>query len=190
MITTGVTILGWVTSSGHGYHAGVVALIPVLVFFSMGILGIKELRSLSWEVLLLMGGGLCLGTAISRSGLAEWMVGLLPVEGVSVYALMVVFGTLACIMSSVMSNTATANLVMPIILGLSPEAHVPLLVATAFCCSMAMPLPVSTPPNAMAFSVEKLSVADMFKPGVIITTIGVILAFTTGYWWWKVVGLV
>ena len=57
-----------------------------------------------------------MGTAISRSGLAEWMVGLLPVEGVSVYVLMVVFGTLACIMSSVMSNTASAAMMLAIVI--------------------------------------------------------------------------
>ena len=162
---------------------------PVLVFFAVGILNVKDLRSLSWDVLLLMGGGLCLGTAISRSGLAEWLIGLLPVSGVPVYWLMVAFGSLACIMSSVMSNTATANLIMPIILGLSVEPMSPMLIGTAFACSLAMPLPVSTPPNAMAFSSGQIAVGDMVKPGLLLTIVGVALAFTTGYWWWRLVGL-
>lgn len=187
--TTAVTVLGWMTSSLHGFTSGTVALIPVLVFFGAGILKSKDLRSLSWDVLLLMGGGLCLGTAIAQSGLAEWMIALLPVEGVSVYWLMVIFGVVACIMSSVMSNTATANLVMPIILGLSVEPLSPILIGTAFACSLAMPLPVSTPPNAMAFSSGQIAVGDMVKPGLLLTVVGVVLAFTTGYWWWQAVGL-
>ena len=93
-------------------------------------------------------------------------------------------------MSSVMSNTATANLIMPIILGLSVDSLSPMLIGTAFACSLAMPLPVSTPPNAMAFSSGEITVGDMVKPGLLLTVVGVILAFTTGYWWWSVVGLV
>lgn len=189
LITTAVTVAGWMTTALHGYSTGTVALIPVLVFFSTKILTVKELRSLSWDVLLLMGGGLCLGTAIAKSGLADWLVALLPVEGVSVYWLMVVFGTVACIMSSVMSNTATANLIMPIILGLQVEPMSPMLIGTAFACSLAMPLPVSTPPNAMAFSSGQIGVTDMVKPGLLLTVIGVVLAFTTGYWWWELVGI-
>ena len=189
LVTTGITVLGWMTSGLHGFSSGTVALIPVLVFFSSGILKVPDLRGLSWEVLLLMGGGLCLGTAIATSGLADWLVAQLPVEGVSTYMLMVLFGTVACVMSSVMSNTATANLIMPIILGLSVDPVSPILIGTAFACSMAMPLPVSTPPNAMAFSSGQISVNDMVKPGLILTGIGVALAFTIGYWWWGIVGL-
>ena len=187
--TTIVTVLGWLLSGWHGHSSGTVALIPVLVFFATGILKVADLRGLSWDVLLLMGGGLCLGTAISQSGLADWLIALLPVDGVPAFWLMVVFGTVACIMSSVMSNTATANLIMPIILGLHIESLSPLLIGTAFACSLAMPLPVSTPPNAMAFSSGQITVSDMVKPGLILTVVGVVLAFTTGYWWWDFVGL-
>ena len=78
---------------------------------------------------------------------------------------------------------------MPIILGLSIEPLSPMLIGTAFACSLAMPLPVSTPPNAMAFSSGQISVADMVKPGVLLTAFGVALVFTSGYWWWTFVGL-
>lgn len=187
--TTLVTVTGWMTSSIHGFTSGTVAILPILVFFSTGILAVNDLRSLSWDVLLLMGGGLCLGTAISQSGLASWLVAQLPVAGVPVFWLMVTFGCVACFMSSVMSNTATANLIMPIVLGLDVPSLSPLLIGTAFACSLAMPLPVSTPPNAMAFSSGQLTVADMMKPGIVLTIVGVVLAFTTGYWWWNFVGL-
>ncbi len=184
-----LTAVGWMTTTVHGHTAGTVAMIPMLAFFATGILDTADLRGLSWEVLLMMGGGLCLGSAISLSGLADWLVGLIPLEGVSVFWLTVIFGSVACLMSSLVSNTATANLVLPIILGLNMDSLSPMMIGTAFGCSLAMPLPVSTPPNAMAFSSGLIRVGDMVKPGLLLTLMGLILAFTTGYWWWKFVGL-
>ena len=173
----------------HCQSSGTVSLIPVLIFFATGILNVKDLRSLSWDVLLLMGGGLCLGTVISESRLAEWIIDLLPVEGMPVFWLIVIFGSVACLMSSVISNTATANMVMPMILGLEITPLSPVLIGTTFACSLAMPLPVSTPPNVMAFSSGQIKVGDMVTPGLVLTVIGVILAFTTDYRWWGIVGL-
>lgn len=184
-----VTVVGWITSGIHGLAAGTVALLPVVTFFGAKILTVKDLRTLSWDVLLMMGGGLCLGTVIAVSGLATWMVERLPVENSDCFVLLVVLGSAACLMSSVMSNTATANLLMPIILGLSVENLSPVLVGVAFACTLAMPLPVSTPPNAITFSSGELTVKDMLLPGAIVTVTGLALALTTGHWWWDLVGL-
>jgi sodium-dependent dicarboxylate transporter 2/3/5 len=63
------------------------------------------------------------------------------------------------------------------------------MIGTAFGCSLAMPLPISTPPNAMAFSSGKIQVVDMAKTGLILTAAGVALALTSGYWWWGVTGV-
>ncbi|MEM6469203.1 MAG: SLC13 family permease [Planctomycetota bacterium] len=183
------TTLGWMTSSFHGYSSGTIALIPLLIFFSCGILDSADLNKMSWPVLLMMGGGLCLGAVIAKSGLADWLVQQLPVQGVSIFWLTAVFGMVACMMSSLMSNTATANLLLPIIIGMGVDPASPMMIGTAFGCSLAMPLPISTPPNAMAFSSGQINVLDMAKPGLILTATGVGLALTTGYWWWGLIGL-
>ena len=183
-----VTVLGWLTGAWHGHTSGTVALIPVLALFGTGILNVSDLRSLSWDVLFVMGGGLCLGAAIQVSGLAEWLVDHLPVDEPSAYLVVIVFGITGCIMSSLMSNTATANLLMPIILGVQVEPLGPILVGVAFTCSLAMPLPISTPPNAIAFSTGDIAVKDMLKVGSIVTVIGVALTLTVGWWWWGLVG--
>jgi len=184
-----VTVLGWITSGMHGQATGTVALLPVIAFFGTRILTLQDLRMLPWDVLLMMGGGLCLGKVIAVSGLAAWMVERLPVENSDCFVLLALLGSVACLMSSVMSNTATANLLMPIILGLSIENLSPVLVGVAFACTLAMPLPVSTPPNAIAFSSGEITVKDMLLPGTIITITGLVLALTTGHWWWDLVGL-
>jgi sodium-dependent dicarboxylate transporter 2/3/5 len=184
-----VTAIGWMTTSMHGLSSGTIGLIPVLIFFGSGILDNKDVKMMSWDVLLMMGGGLCLGTVIATSGLADWLVHCLPISGVSTFWLTFLFGIVACFMSSLMSNTATANLLLPIIIGMSVATPAPIMIGIAFGCSLAMPLPISTPPNAMAFSSDNISVIDMAKPGIFITVIGVLLALTTGYWWWQTMGL-
>lgn len=184
-----LTMLAWVTSGLHGVTAGTVALFPVILLFGARILTVTDLRALPWDVLLMMGGGLCLGTAVAVSGLADWFVRRLPVDESGCFWLMVIFGTAACLMSSIMSNTATANLLMPIILGLTVDNLSPILVGVAFACTLAMPLPISTPPNAIAFSSGEVTVRDLMLPGVLVTVTGLTLALTTGHWWWDVVGL-
>lgn len=189
MVVTALTVLGWLTEAWHGHTAGTVALIPVIGLFGARLLDVKDLQSLPWEVLLMMGGGLSLGATIAESGLAEWAIARLDLGGSELFAAMIIFGAAAAMMSSVMSNTATANLVMPLIAGLGAAVQAPLLVAVAFSCSLAMPLPISTPPNAIAFSSGELTVVQMLKAGALITVLGLVLAFTTGYLWWGLVGL-
>ncbi len=189
LVGSAVTALGWVTSEWHGLSAGTVALIPIILFFGARMLDLRDFKNLSWDVLIVMGGGLCLGAVISVSGLAGWIVDQLPVQGASLYAIMIVFAIAATTMSCLMSHTATANLIMPIVLGLSITPLTPVLLAVAFSCSTAMALPISTPPNAMAFSFGELTVADMMKAGLVMTLAGIILTLTAGYWWWQIVGL-
>jgi sodium-dependent dicarboxylate transporter 2/3/5 len=189
VLVTLVTVAGWMTGAVHGLTSGTVALLPVLVLFGGRILDVRDLRSLSWDVLILMGGGLCLGHAITVSGLAGWLVERLPTDGAGLITLMVVFALFACVMSSVMSNTATANLLMPIVIGMSGVAIGPLVVTIAFACSLAMVLPVSTPPNAIAFSSGEITVRDLVKPGLILSAAGLLLVLTVGRWWWHVLGL-
>jgi sodium-dependent dicarboxylate transporter 2/3/5 len=184
-----VTAGGWITGAWHPWSSGTVALLPVILFFGSRTLTVRDLRSLSWDVLLLMGGGLCLGRSIQVSGLAAWLIERLPVGGMEVLWIAVVFGALACLMSSLMSNTATANLVLPIVVGLSVEPISPILLGVAFSCSLAMPLPISTPPNAMAFATDELAVRDMLRPGLLATVGGLLFLFVVGFWWWGRIGL-
>ncbi|MEM7754468.1 MAG: DASS family sodium-coupled anion symporter [Planctomycetota bacterium] len=192
-ITLGITLFtmtGWLTGSLHGFSSGTVALVPVLLLFGSGLLNNADFRGLSWDVLFVMGGGLCLGVVVADSGLAAWLVERLPTDGVSLATLAILTGVLACGMSTVMSNTATANLILPIVVGLGLATPSPVLLGVAFCCSMAMALPISTPPNAIAFSSGVIHSRDLLGPGLIITVIGVVAIYTLGMAWWDLLGVV
>ncbi|MGB0679926.1 MAG: SLC13 family permease [Polyangiales bacterium] len=189
LVVAALTALGWLTSSMHGLSSGTVALLPVLAYFGLGILQVEDLRQLSWDVLLVMGGGLCLGEAIAVSGLAEWIVAQLPAAQSSAWLVVSAFAVAACVMSSTMSNTATANLLMPILMQLELADKRPLLMLIAFVCSLTMPLPVSTPPNAMAFSTGELKVADMLRAGGAVTLLGLALVLLAGWLFGRITGM-
>ena len=189
VIVSGLTVLGWLTGKMHGLSTGTVALLPVLVLFGSRVLTVQDLRALSWDVLLLMGGGLCLGAGIGASGLAEWLIQQVPTGMTSMIVLVVIFGTVTALLSCVISNTAAANLILPILVGLNNPSVAPIMIVVAYCCSFAMAMPVSTPPNAIAFSTGELRVKDMFKPGIAILALGLVLVFTVVLWWLGVLGV-
>ncbi len=189
IITALCTVIGWVTGGLHGLSAGTVALLPVIVYFGAGLLDSGDLRGMAWDVLLLMGGGLCLGEIMQRSGLAETIVGSLPLDNAPTIAVLAAVCITACLMSTVMSNTATATLLLPIVMGLSVIDPSPIGIGVAIACSLAMALPISTPPNAIAFSSGEIRSKDLLMFGGAASVVGLALLITLGPWWWGVVGL-
>jgi sodium-dependent dicarboxylate transporter 2/3/5 len=177
-----LTVLGWLTSDLHGFSAGTVALLPLIVLFGFGFLGIPNLRALPWDVLLVVGGGLSLGVAVEVSGLGNVLVAQLPTEGASALVVWAAFAVVGGAMTAVMSNTATANLLLPLVASLKGLSPAPLVFIVAYACSVSMPLPVSTPPNAMVFGSGMIRVNDMVKPGLVISILGLLLvvAFSAG----------
>jgi sodium-dependent dicarboxylate transporter 2/3/5 len=185
-----LTVLGWIFGGALSLTSGTVALLPIVVFFSTDLLRTPELRALPWDVILLIGGGLALGAAVDQSGLATWASQRLPTAGLPPFIVMGVVAVFAVVVSSVMSNTAAVNLLAPMVMGLGGVQQAPVLLVAAFACTLSMPLPVSTPPNAMAygFSVNpdgsgEFSARDMIVPGVFMTAVGLILlAVFTAFW--------
>jgi solute carrier family 13 (sodium-dependent dicarboxylate transporter), member 2/3/5 len=194
VVVTGLTITGWLVGGRLSLTAGTVALLPVVVFFGTGLLRTPELRALPWDVLLLIGGGLALGAGIEQTGLAAWAGAWLPTGSLSELQLLALGATSAFALSAIMSNTAAANLLAPIMLGLTTVDRAPLFVVVALACSLAMPLPVSTPPNAMAFGFDLqpdgrgvLAARDMVVPGALIGVLGLAALVALAATWFAVV---
>ena len=166
----------WMTESLHGIPAPITAFFPMVAFAATGVLGPHDIRKLPWDILLLLGGGLALGKAVQVTGLAEWLGDLIPATW-SGLILMSGFSVLAVILSNLMSNTATASLLIPLGVGLaSVEELAPLLVVVALSCSSAMALPISTPPNAVAYSTGQVSSRDFLTIGLLMAFLGPAIA--------------
>ncbi|MBN2380846.1 SLC13/DASS family transporter [candidate division WOR-3 bacterium] len=178
-----ITVLGWLTESLHKIPDAIISMLPLVVFFSFGLLGRKDFRSLGWDVLILMGGGLSLGKAVSASGLDTWLVNSLGMGSLPPVALFIGFVLLTVILTNFISNTSAAALVVPIVIGVAGGGNSP-VIGVALAASASMLLPISTPPNAIAFGSGQLKVKHMFRTGLIVAviSIGVIMLFGLLVW--------
>lgn len=136
---------------------GVVAIIPIILFFGTGILTKEDFNNFLWTIIILAAGGLALGKAVSSSGLLHTIARHITkwVEGMSLYGVLVVFAALILVIATFISHTVAALIILPLVhqvgVGMK-EPHPNLLVmASAFMCSAAMGLPTSGFPNMSMF---------------------------------------
>ena len=190
IITFIITVLLWLTDSITGINSNTVALIPVGVFAMTGVLTKYDLEEINWSVLWMVAGGFALGYGLNASGLAENAVKTIPFGDFSPFLILVISGVICYILSNFISNSATAALLMPILavvcsamgdklaaIGGTPT----ILIGVAIAASSAMILPVSTPPNALAFSTNLVQQKDMVKIGVIVGIISMVLGYGLMY---------
>ncbi|MBD3177910.1 MAG: DASS family sodium-coupled anion symporter [Armatimonadia bacterium] len=171
-----VTVGLWLTSSLHPIPTYVVSFIPICAFATVVIIGPEDMRQLPWDILLLITGGLSLGVAVSETGLADWIVSHLPFGAASGIVLALALGLFAAVLSNFMSNTAAANILIPLAIALGSASPALMAVAVALGASSAMCLPISTPPNAIAYSAGQLQAKDFLVGGVIVAILGPVLA--------------
>jgi len=185
VLTFLLTVGLWMTSTLHHIPVAAVSLIPIVFFTATGIVESSEIKLIPWDTLILVSGGLTLGVAISESGLATWLITLLPAfQNPLLVILLVAF--LTSLVSNVMSNTAAASILIPLGAILVPVQFVPLMVVTlGFAASTALLLPISTPPNALVFSTRFLNQSDYHLPGLVITFISPFLILTVLWFFFR-----
>jgi len=167
-----VTLLLWLTENLHGIPASVISLLPIILLTMFGIINGDDVRKLPWDTLMLVAGGLALGLAIKETGLASLYVEKIQQYDLNFYALAISFAFLTVVMSNIMSNTATATILIPISIILTFNNPVVLPVVIGLCASTALFLPISTPPNAIAYSTGKLEQKDFRIGGIVLGIIG------------------
>lgn len=163
----------WLTSQWHGIPSAIVSLIPFVILFGLRLLRDDDLQDLGWGILFVVGGGMSLGIAMRESGLTTWIVGQLPFQAMGTLGVLMVFGVVAAAMTSFISNSATANLLLPIAVGVSAVEPTTTAAVVAIAASAAMILPISTPPNAIAYGSGLVNVRDMARAGSIITVVAI-----------------
>jgi solute carrier family 13 (sodium-dependent dicarboxylate transporter), member 2/3/5 len=154
-----ITVLLWMTDRWHGLPPAVVALLMAVVLTTTGIINSEDLARLEWSILILIAGGISLGTGMQLTGLDQVVAQWLPATGKSGFWLLAVLVMATWVVGTFMSNTAAANLFLPI--GLSSAAisgaegslyPIQVAMSIALAASMSMALPISTPPNALAYA--------------------------------------
>ena len=184
--TFAVTILLWMLDKVTGINSNVVAMIPVGVFCVTGVITKDDLKEINWSVLWMVAGGIALGIAMNSTGLAEHLVASIPFGSWTPIIVLLASGFLGYFISNFISNTAAANLIVPILsaVGVGMGASLDevggvktLLVGVALSTSLAMLFPISTPPNALAHSTGLVTTRDMTKVGLIIGVVGFVLGY-------------
>lgn len=187
------TILLWATEQWTKINSNVVALIPLAIFTCTGIFTKEDIKEINWSVLWLVAGGFALGTCLQETGLAKVLIEAIPFGSMSVVLVIVIAGLVCYFLSNFISNSATAALLIPILIVVAQGMADPaaannasflalggtkaMISFIAVCASIAMCFPISTPPNAIAASTGLVETKDMSKIGIIIGVVGFVLGF-------------
>ncbi len=171
-----ITILLWLTGPFHHIPTPVVSLLPIVIFTIFGIINAEDVKEIRWDVIILIIGGLSLGAGVEKTGLDTWLGMQFDINGLNIYVMALIFSAFVILVSNFMSNTAATNIMLPLIVALVSslgDSVVSFMVITvALCASCAMILPVSTPPNAIAFASGKLKSKDFIIIGIVAAFIG------------------
>ena len=182
-----ITILLWLLPSElTGIDANTVALVPMGVFAATGVITAKDLQSINWSVIWMVAGGFALGLGINDSGLAKLAIDTIPFGSWSPIIVLIASGFICYLLSNFISNTAAAALLIPILVticqGMGDRlgeigGTSTILIGIALAASSAMCLPISTPPNAIAYSTGLVKQNDMLKMGLIVGIISMIIGY-------------
>ena len=187
-VTFALTIILWVGEQWFKINSNIVAMIPFAVFSATGIMKAKHLEHINWAVLWMVAGGFALGTALNQTGLASTLIKTIPFASWNSLVVMLVGGFICYFLSNFISNSASANLVVPILIVVGKAmagnpsfeslGGVPaMIIGVAICASLAMCLPVSTPPNALAHSTGMITTKQMATVGIVIGAVGLVLGY-------------
>ncbi len=172
------TIVLWLTEPLHGVSASVVSLLAASVLFLTRLLKKEDLLRVDWSTLLLIAGGITLGKLLEQSGLVKIIAANVAWNDLNPTLALFLLCLASATLSALMSNTATAVLLIPLAYALITAPSTAILVAIA--ASFGIPFAISTPPNAMVFGEGGVKFSDLFLPGIIIMVAGCLLVSLTG----------
>jgi sodium-dependent dicarboxylate transporter 2/3/5 len=181
-----VVIALWLTEPLHAVPAWIVALGAAVALLATRLIGWGDVLRMDWATLLLIAGGIALGTLLQESGLVAAAAERLPVATGTPTTRVLVLCLASAVLSALMSNTATATFLIPLALSIEPSPSTAILVAVA--SSLGVPFVISTPPNAMAVG-RGLKSSELLLPGLILMVGGCIVIALTGPWVLRVMGV-
>lgn len=197
MIITLITIGLWcaeTTLASYLGSTGIVATLPLFLFFGTGILDKEDLNGFLWSVVLLAQGGMALGEAVTSSGLLQDIALRIKdvVAHLDVMVILAIFSVLVLVFATFVSHTVAALIIIPIVQQVGQQLPVPhpnlLVMGAGLACSAGMGLPVSGYPNMSAIMLEDpisgrpyLTTRDFVVTGVLTSIFCCLLVITMGY---------
>ena len=144
-------------------------------------------KNIPWNIVLLFGGGFALAHGFKDSGLSIWLGDQLAgLSGTHPVILILTIALFMTFLTELTSNTATTQIILPIIAALAVSIHIKpllLMLPATVSASMAFMLPVATPPNAIVFGSNKISVIQMAKTGLLLNILGAVIITLMTYFW-------
>jgi len=189
LVIFALTVFLWLTSELHKISISLIALIPIFLFYILKMFDTEDFGKFHWDTLILVGGGLSLGSAISSSGL-NIMIANLMRSFIGANPLVIIFFIVSifCIAMTVFaSNTGTAAVMLPIVIPLAASLGIDariLVILAGISVSLDFLVPVGTPPNAIAYATGFIHIKDMVKAGIIIALIAAILLSLLTWLYW------
>ena len=162
------------------FASGLLFLLPLNFRQGQFTLTWKEAANIHWGTILLFGGGIAFGELMVETELAKAIgQGMVDMFGIqSIWGLTGVAILTALVLTEVMSNTAAASMIVPVLIAIAHTANfspVPPVLGACMAASLAFVLPVSTPPNAIVYGTGRIPILRMVQAGLLLDAVGGVL---------------
>ncbi len=177
----------WITDGNVAMLIGVLLFVIPAKNKSGGkfIMDWKTAERIPWNIILLFGGGFALAEGFKASGLTEYIGHQLAhLNGLNPLVFLLVTVASLTFLTELTSNTATVETLLPILASMAVFIKINplfLMIPATVAASFAFMLPIATPPNAIVFASEKITIRDMMKAGLAMNIIGIIILTLMAY---------
>jgi sodium-dependent dicarboxylate transporter 2/3/5 len=176
LIVLVVTVLFWLTGSLHGIPVATIAAIPIVVLTATRILTAGDIRTLPWDTLFLVAGGLSLGEALQNTGILDHYANSLKTLNIHPIFFLLILSYIAMMFANVSSGLACIMLLVPLGMAVLPGYKAEVGISIGLSVTTTVFLPISIPPNVIVYSTGLLDQKDFRLGGIIVGLLGPLLA--------------
>ncbi|NWF37790.1 DASS family sodium-coupled anion symporter [Mariprofundus sp. NF] len=182
-----VTMLAWILA-GHSSSLAGIALISVVFMFALRLVSWRAVeKHVNWGVVLMYGGAIAIGKALTVTGAGIWLAASIFPESVAGLALLALLALITLFFTEGVSNAAAVAIVLPVAIPIAAAAQIdPVTAALAvgIVSGFAFMLPMGTPPNAMIFGTGYVRASHMLRYGALLSLAAFVLFMITVSVWW------
>ncbi|MCG3179253.1 MAG: Sodium-dependent dicarboxylate transporter SdcS [Phycisphaerae bacterium] len=195
-----LTVAAWILLGGHdGGRWGIrldlagISILSAVAVFALRVVTWNDIQHyVNWGVVVMYGGAVALGRAVQETGALATVAHAAIPSGMPPAALLVLMAVVTIALTETVSNTAAVAILLPAgfgmcsVTGISPHAMVYIVAIPA---GLAFTLPMSSPPNAIAYSGGYYGMRDVLRPGLLMMAIALAAFLLVALLWWPIVGL-